>query len=59
MARPYLNRTLQKRQAAHLIGSHEAAIALNVGREDSNQPAPGFSWVCQGCPVAEGFVLVI
>ena len=35
-------------QGSDLIGSHEAAIALNVSRENSSQSALHFNGVCQG-----------
>ena len=35
-------------EGCDLIGSHEAAIALDVGRKDSSQPALHFNWVRQG-----------
>jgi hypothetical protein len=31
-----------------LIGSHEAAIAFDVSRKDSGQPALHFKWLRQG-----------
>jgi hypothetical protein len=35
-------------EGSDLIGSHEAAIALNVSRKDSSQAALHFNWVRQG-----------
>jgi hypothetical protein len=35
-------------QGRYLIGSHEAAIALHVSREDSSQPALRFNGLGQG-----------
>ena len=35
-------------EGSDLIGPHEAAIALNVSRKDSSQPALHFNGLCQG-----------
>jgi hypothetical protein len=35
-------------ESGDLINTHEAAVALNVRREDSGQPTLHFDWVCQG-----------
>jgi hypothetical protein len=35
-------------EGGDLIGTHEAAIALNISRKDSSQPTLYLHWVRQG-----------
>jgi hypothetical protein len=47
---PIQNFTARRKriEGRDLIGPHEAAIALDVGRKDSGQPALHFDWLRQG-----------